>query len=73
VGFEVISDDMDEAVKDADVVYAKSWGPLVTDDQTEARRIEKYKHVDHRQAAHESGQGRRGLHALRCRPTATSK
>ncbi len=47
-GFEVISDanGMTEAVKDADVVYAKSWGPLlVTDDQTEGKRIQDtYKH-----------------------------
>lgn len=47
-GFEVISDPngMTEAVKDADVVYAKSWGPLlVTDDQTEGKSIQdKYKH-----------------------------
>jgi len=47
-GFEVISDPngMTEAVKDADVVYAKSWGPLlVTDDQTEGKRIQDmYKH-----------------------------
>ena len=47
-GFEVISDPdgMTAAVKDADVVYAKSWGPLlVTDDQTEGKRIQdQYKH-----------------------------
>ncbi len=29
VGFDVVND-MDEAFKDADIVYAKSWGPLVT-------------------------------------------
>jgi N-acetylornithine carbamoyltransferase len=28
-GFEIV-DDMKEAVKDADIVYAKSWGPLLT-------------------------------------------
>jgi ornithine carbamoyltransferase len=28
-GFEVVHD-MDEACKDADVIYAKSWGPLMT-------------------------------------------
>jgi len=28
VKFEIV-DDMDEAVKDADIVYAKSWGPLL--------------------------------------------
>ncbi len=47
-GFEVISDadGMTAAVKDADVVYAKSWGPLlITDDQTEGKRIQdQYKH-----------------------------
>ncbi len=47
-GFEVISDanGMTEAVKDADVVYAKSWGPLlVTDDQAEGKKIQdQYKH-----------------------------
>ncbi|BBB48966.1 ornithine carbamoyltransferase [Pelolinea submarina] len=29
VAFDVVTD-MDEAFKDADIVYAKSWGPLVT-------------------------------------------
>ncbi|MEZ4518681.1 MAG: ornithine carbamoyltransferase [Chloroflexota bacterium] len=46
-GFEVISDPdgMTEAVKDADVVYAKSWGPLVTADEQEGKRIQdQYKH-----------------------------
>jgi N-acetylornithine carbamoyltransferase len=28
-GFEIV-DDMEQAVEDADVVYAKSWGPLLT-------------------------------------------
>jgi N-acetylornithine carbamoyltransferase len=42
-GFEVISDPdgMTKAVEDADVVYAKSWGPLmVTDDPEEGKRIQ---------------------------------
>ncbi len=47
-GFEVISDKdgMKKAVEDADVVYAKSWGPLlVTDDPEEGKRIQdQYKH-----------------------------
>jgi len=47
-GFEVISDKdgMVKAVEDADVVYAKSWGPLmVTADPTEGERIQdQYKH-----------------------------
>jgi N-acetylornithine carbamoyltransferase len=28
-GFEIVHD-MDEGIKDADVIYAKSWGPLLT-------------------------------------------
>ena len=40
VGFEIM-DDMEKAFKDADVVYAKSWGPLLTtDDKTEGKRIQ---------------------------------
>ncbi len=44
VGFEV-TDDMDAAFKDADVVYPKSWGALVhTSDPAEgAKIIDKYK------------------------------
>jgi len=44
VGFEV-TDNMDEAFKDADVVYPKSWGPLVvTTDKAEGKALtEKYK------------------------------
>ncbi len=39
-GFEVV-DDMAEAVKDADVVYAKSWGPLMTtQDAEEGKKIQ---------------------------------
>ncbi|MES0344698.1 MAG: ornithine carbamoyltransferase [Anaerolineales bacterium] len=43
-GFEVV-DDMSEAVKDADIVYAKSWGPLLTTtDPEEGKKIQdKYK------------------------------
>jgi N-acetylornithine carbamoyltransferase len=42
-GFEVV-DDMDKAFKDADIVYAKSWGAmLTTTDQEEGSRfIKKY-------------------------------
>ncbi len=47
-GFDVISDPdgMEKAFKDADVVYAKSWGAmLTTEDANEgAKIIEKYKH-----------------------------
>jgi len=39
-GFEVVHD-MDEACKDADVIYAKSWGPLMTThDPEEGKRIQ---------------------------------
>ena len=43
-GFEVV-DDMNEAIKDADIVYAKSWGPLLTTtDPEEGKKIQdKYK------------------------------
>ncbi len=47
-GFEVISDPdgMEKAFKDADVVYAKSWGAMMTtEDAVEGGKIiEKYKH-----------------------------
>lgn len=44
-GFEVVHD-MDEAFRDADVVYPKSWGPLVTTTGKEEGKalIEKYRH-----------------------------
>lgn len=39
-GFDVV-DNMDEACKDADVIYAKSWGPLMTThDHDEGKRIQ---------------------------------
>ncbi len=39
-GFEVVHD-MKEACKDADVIYAKSWGPLLTtQDPEEGKRIQ---------------------------------
>lgn len=39
-GFEVM-DDMQAACEDADVIYAKSWGPLMTtQDQAEGKRIQ---------------------------------
>ena len=38
-GFEIVND-MDEAFKDADIIYAKSWGPLVhTSDAKEGESI----------------------------------
>jgi len=44
VGFDV-TDNMDEAFKDADVVYPKSWGPLMTTTGKEEGKvlIDKYK------------------------------
>ncbi len=43
-GFEIVHD-MEEGFKDADVVYAKSWGPLLTTtDPDEGKRLQdKYK------------------------------
>ncbi|MBI4671271.1 MAG: ornithine carbamoyltransferase [Chloroflexi bacterium] len=43
-GFEIVHD-MDEAFKDADIVYPKSWGPLVTTmDKNEGKALtEKYR------------------------------
>lgn len=39
-GFEIVHD-MDEACKDADVIYAKSWGPLMTTlDFDEGKRLQ---------------------------------
>ncbi len=39
-GFEIVHD-MDEACKDADVIYAKSWGPLMTTvDYDEGKRLQ---------------------------------
>ncbi|MFN2147803.1 MAG: ornithine carbamoyltransferase [Anaerolineales bacterium] len=39
-GFEVV-DDMSKAVRDADIVYAKSWGPLLTtQDADEGKKIQ---------------------------------
>ena len=42
-GFEVV-DDMDEAFKDADIIYAKSWGAMVhtPDEEEGAKIIKKY-------------------------------
>lgn len=39
-GFEIVHD-MDEGIKDADIVYAKSWGPLLTtDDKVQGKAIQ---------------------------------
>jgi ornithine carbamoyltransferase len=44
-GFEV-ADDMEAAFKDADIIYAKSWGAMVTtpDPEEGARIIKQYEH-----------------------------
>jgi N-acetylornithine carbamoyltransferase len=44
-GFEVV-DDMEAAFKDADIVYAKSWGAMVhtPDPEEGAKIIKKYSH-----------------------------
>jgi N-acetylornithine carbamoyltransferase len=44
-GFEVV-DSMEEACEDADIIYAKSWGPLLTThDPEEGKRIQdQYEH-----------------------------
>jgi ornithine carbamoyltransferase len=42
-GFEIVDtkDGMTEACKNADVIYAKSWGPLLTtNDKTEGKKIQ---------------------------------
>ena len=47
-GFEIISDahGMEAAFKDGDIIYAKSWGPLLTtSDKTEGKRLQdSYRH-----------------------------
>lgn len=47
-GFEIVSDPdgMEIAFKDADIIYAKSWGPLMTtDDPDEGKRLQdQYAH-----------------------------
>ncbi len=47
--FEVV-DDMEKAFKDADIVYAKSWGAMLTTTDAEegAKIIKKYEFMDHR-------------------------
>ncbi len=40
VGFDIVHD-MDEAFRDADIIYAKSWGPLLTTtDPEEGKRLQ---------------------------------
>ncbi len=41
-----ITNDMDEGMKDADVVYAKSWGPLMTTDDPQQGKILQDSHKD---------------------------
>ena len=44
-GFDIVHD-MDEAVKDGDVIYAKSWGPLLTTTDPEKGKEMQDKHKD---------------------------
>ncbi|MDH5505810.1 MAG: ornithine carbamoyltransferase [Anaerolineae bacterium] len=44
-GFEIVHD-MDEAVKDGDVIYAKSWGPLLTTTDPEEGKKMQDQHKD---------------------------
>ena len=64
VGFEVM-DDMEAAFKDADIIYAKSWGAMVhTPDPDAGRRDhQEVQPLDHRRAQDGAGQARRHLHA----------
>ncbi len=41
-----ITNDMDEGMKDADVVYAKSWGPLMTTDDPQQGKVLQDSHKD---------------------------
>ncbi len=63
-GFEVV-DDMDKAFKDADIVYAKSWGAMLTttDQEEGARDHQEVRVVDHGRATHEARQAGCDLHA----------
>ncbi len=47
-GFEVISDPdgMDKAFEDADVIYAKSWGPLLTTEDLDESQAISQKYTD---------------------------
>ncbi len=60
-GFEVV-DSMEEGFKDADIVYAKSWGPLVTTDKPDeiTKITQKYEKLDHRRE--KDGSFKRGFH-----------
>lgn len=44
-GFEIVHN-MDEAVKDGDVIYAKSWGPLMTTTDPDKGKAMQDKHKD---------------------------
>ncbi len=76
-GFEVISDPdgMEKAFKDADVIYAKSWGAMMTTEDVDegAKIIDKYKHWITDEKKLKARQARMRSTCIRCRPTATSK
>ena len=56
-GFEVVHD-MDEACQDADIIYAKSWGPMMTTtDATYGKELQdQLRRLDHERCAHGNGQ-----------------
>ena len=73
-GFEVV-DDMDEAFKDADIVYAKSWGAMVhTPDAERGRaRSSRSTRAGSPTSAAWRWPSRMPSTCTRCRPTATSR
>jgi len=44
-GFEIVHD-MDEGCRDADVIYAKSWGPLLTTSDAAQGKVLQDSHID---------------------------
>jgi N-acetylornithine carbamoyltransferase len=67
VKFEIV-DDMDEAVKGADVVYAKSWGPImVTEDEAEVKQMVD-RHTDWSLDARRMSLAKRSAIYMHCMP-----
>ena len=67
VKFEIV-DDMDEAVKDADIVYAKSWGPImVTEDEAEVKTMVD-QHTDWSLDARRMALAKRNAIYMHCMP-----
>ena len=75
--FEIIDskDGMTEACKDADVIYAKSWGPLLTtNDKAEGKKIQDMlQGLDHGCCEAQSRQARMRSICTHFLPTAMSK